>query len=75
MKRTYDYDTTIEVDIEDIIDNMTEGEVIELFESRLGKGHTVETWRHVYHMRRTLSDEAFLSYIDKVIMDATGRIL
>lgn len=74
--RTYDYNTTIEVDIDDLLDDMSDEEVADLFEQRMGKvGYNSETWLTIYHARRTLSDEAFLLYIDKVIMDATGRIL
>jgi hypothetical protein len=74
--RTYDYNTTIEVDIDDILDDMSEEEIIELFEDRIGKKvHGSETWLNIYDARRTLSEDAFLTYIDEVIMDATGRIL
>lgn len=74
--RTYDYNTTIEVDIDDILDDMSEEEIIELFEDRIGKKvHSSETWLNIYEARRTLSEDAFLTYIDEVIMDATGRIL
>lgn len=74
--RTYDYDTTIEVDIDDILEDMSDEEVADLFESRLGKAlHGSEMWADIYHKRITLSEKDFLSYIDKVIVDATGRIL
>lgn len=74
--RTYDYNTTIEVDIDDLFDDMSEEEIIDLFESRLGKTlRGSETWANIYHARHTLSEKDFLTYIDKVIMDATGRIL
>lgn len=74
--RTYDYTTTVEVDIYDILDDMSEGEIIELFEDRVGKKlYGSESWKDIYHKRRTLSEKDFLTYIDKVIMDATGRIL
>lgn len=76
MSRTYDYNTTVEVDIDDLLDDMSEEEIIDLLESRLGRTlHGSETWLTVYHARRTLSKDAFLTYIDKVIQDATGRIL
>ena len=75
MSRTYDYNTTIEVDIDDILDNMSDEEVADLFEHRLGRTHGSEAWTDIYYKRITLSKDAFLTYIDKVIMDATGRIL
>ena len=75
MSRTYDYNTTIEVDIDDILDDMSEEEIIDLFESRLGRTHGSKMWADIYHKRITLSKDAFLTYIDKVIQDATGRIL
>ena len=76
MSRTYDYNTTVEVDIDDILDDMSDEEVADLFEHRMGKvGYASETWLNIYEARRTLSEDAFLTYIDKVIMDATGRIL
>jgi hypothetical protein len=74
--RTYDYYTTVEVDIGDILDDMSEEDIIELFEDRLGKKvHGGESFHDLYHKRITLSEKDFLTYIDKVIMDATGRIL
>jgi hypothetical protein len=70
--RTYDYNTTIEVDIDDLRD----AEVADLIEHRMGKaGYNSETWLNIYEARRTLSEDAFFTYIDELIMNATGRIL
>jgi len=74
--RTYEYNTTIEVDIDDLLDDMSEEEIIDLFESRINRVlYGREAWINVYHARRTLSEKNFLKYIDEIIMDTTGRIL
>lgn len=72
-RRTIYIDTEVEVSVDDIIDELTEDEIKELYEDAFGKPDTA--WSTIYEQRRRLSDEQFLRYIDTVIMDTTGRVL
>ena len=72
-RRTIYIDTEVEVSVDDIIDELTEDEIKELYEDAFGKPNT--EWATIYEKRRSMTDEQFLHYIDQTIMDITGRVL
>ncbi len=77
-KRFNDYitvsvDTEVDVSWEDVISQLTDDDIKDLYEDVFGKPDT--SWHQLYEKRRQLPVEEFLKLIDRAIMDATGRIL
>jgi len=62
---------SIRVDID--LNNFKDEDIREAYEARFGL--TSSAWAVIYEKRSQLSQQNFLSYIDKVIQDRTGRIL
>jgi len=71
---TFYQDVEVEVEVDDLIEHLSKEEIRELFNDAFGVGGT-DSWTDIYENRRRLSTEAFLEYIDRCIMDETGRIL
>jgi hypothetical protein len=65
----------VEVDLDDILAEMSDDEVQKLFDERFSVTETQTVWRELYDKRRELSPSEFLWYIDTLIQDKTGRIL
>lgn len=66
----------VDVDIEDILSEMSDEDVKDLYEKRFDTRGIEETsWPHLYEKRVHMTEKAFLDYIDKIIMDNTGRII
>ncbi len=70
--RTYQ-EVEVEIDFDDILNELSEDEIKELYEDAFGLER--DLWFVLYEKRRKMSDAEFLSHVDKVIMDMTGRIL
>lgn len=65
----------VNVDVDDLLDEMTDEEVRNLFDARFGSQSAEELWVELYDKRRTLPDAQFLMHLNSLIMDKTGRIL
>lgn len=66
----------IEVDIDEVLAQLSPEEIQELYEDEFGKGaREPTTWEAILYKRRFLPEAEFLKYIDRVIEDQTGRII
>lgn len=65
----------VNVDIDDVLEELTDEEVQELYDQRFGSQSAEELWVELYDKRRTLPNAQFLTHLDRLIMDKTGRIL
>ena len=65
----------VDIDFNDLLDEMTDEEVRELFDARFASQSAEELWVDIYNKRRDLSLAEFIKYIDKIIQDKTGRVL
>lgn len=65
----------VNVDVDDVLDEMTDDEVRKLFDARFSSHSAEELWVELYDKRRALPPAEFLRYLDAIIMDKTGRIL
>lgn len=67
--------TSVEVDVD--IGDFDDEDIRDEYENRFGDetDYNEDFWIEAYAMRRKLTDEQFLKYLDVVIMNNTGRIL
>ena len=65
----------VDVDIDDVLAEMTDDEVQELYDARFGGPTSDELWIEIYENRRAMTAAEFLMHLDVIIMDKTGRIL
>ena len=65
----------VNVDVEDLLDEMTDEEVRELFDARFGSESAEALWVDIYNKRRDLSLAEFIKYLDPIIMNKTNRII
>lgn len=65
----------VNVDVDEVLEDLTDAEVRELFDTRFGSESAEELWVEIYDKRRDLSLAEFIKYLDPIIMDKTGRIL
>lgn len=65
----------VNVDVDDVLDEMTDEEVRKLFDARFSSQSAEELWVDIYNKRRDLPPNEFLWHLDEIIMNKTGRIL
>lgn len=65
----------VNVDVDDVLDEMTDEEVRKLFDARFSSQSAEELWVDIYNKRRDLSLTEFIKYLDPIIMNKTGRII
>jgi hypothetical protein len=67
----------MEVDIDDLVAELEDSEVAEIYNDRFKGGALNErtVWGMLYEKRIKLSDAEFLEFVSKVIEDKTGRIV
>jgi hypothetical protein len=67
----------VEVDLDDVLAELEDEEVAELYNDRFKGGALNErtVWGILYEKRVHMKDDDFLSYVSKLIEDKTGRIL
>lgn len=65
----------VDIDFNDLLDEMTDEEVRELFDARFASQSAEELWVEIYDKRRDLSLTEFIKYLDPIIMNKTGRII
>ena len=65
----------VNVDIDDVLEELTDEEVQELYDERFGSTPSEGLWPEIYQQRRSITNDQFLEYIDKIIQDKTGRVL
>ena len=66
---------TVNVDVDEVLEDLTDDEVQELYDERFSTQSAEELWMDLYEKRRALSLADFLTHLDRLIMDKTGRIL
>lgn len=71
---TFYQDVEVEIEVDELADHLSKEEIKELYDESVGIGGD-QSWTDIFENRRRLSTEAFLEYIDRCIMDETGRIL
>jgi len=64
---------TVETDVDVDLSEIDDDDIKDEYESRFGR-HLKISWLELYELRRSNVDK-FLSVIDNIIMDKTGRIL
>lgn len=62
-----------EVDDDDVLRELSDDDIKQEYESRFNVPDS--SWMQIYDKRRACTREEFLTYIDTMIMDQTGRIL
>jgi hypothetical protein len=67
---------SVDVDVDEILEDLTDEEVQELYNKRFSAKPTVPgLWKELYEARMRMTKEDFLKHIDVIIMDHTGRII
>lgn len=66
---------SVNVDVDDVLAEMTDDEVRDLYNDRFGSHSADEFWMELYEKRRAMTAAEFLMHFDRIIMDKTGRIL
>lgn len=74
---TVSQDVDVEVDFDDLVAELEDDEVAELYNDRFSGGALNEktVWGMLYEKRIKLKDKEFLEFVSKVIEDRTGRIV
>lgn len=65
----------ISVEAEVLLEEFDDDEIEEEHEARFGNTKHDNVWHALYELRTTKPVNSFLSEIDKLIMDRTGRII
>jgi hypothetical protein len=65
----------VEVDVDDVLAELSDDEVQELYDERFFVTPSKSLWIEIYETRRAVTNDQFLEYIDKIIQDKTGRVL
>jgi hypothetical protein len=63
------------IDIADVMAELTDDEVQELYDDRFSSHSSNQIWMELYEKRCVMTTAEFLMHLDVIIMDKTGRIL
>jgi len=63
------------IDIADVMAELTDDEVQELYDDRFSSHSSNQIWMELYEKRCVMTATEFLMHLDVIIMDKTGRIL